>query len=306
MYRIPFYRIISEVLSRTIALALLILFTPQFLSGQGDTINYKTFRTISIDPDGFSMVVSRIGEKWNNKIGGEYDIDFLKGKRFSFGSSIGGFVNIHNFDEGQELSWQLWRGSVGISAFCDFHITDKSDIKAELSWIHESQHATDINAYTRKFILNPGLYDNAIARSFEYIKLNIGYLTQFPNNNWHQSLILGYRYYPLPLGYNSNRILLNSLSLEAGVDRKIYKRFYFYSSFYFENIYNNFIAGERNYLGDWFLEPFKYRILEIGLGNRNAKDKTLNLFFCFSNSNGRGLDFLQVSQSFGVGLRIVL
>jgi hypothetical protein len=278
---------------------------------QADSLIYKPLnKNVSIDPDSYSIVLSRIGKKWNNKIGGEYDINILKIQNFTFRSSIGGFVNIHNFDEGQKLSWQLWRGSLGISTFYEFHNSNLSarskQFIIELAWIHESQHATDLNLYTHFFISSPQYFNNSGARSFEYFKLKTSYMAHFPNEKWQLVLTLGYKYYPKPLGLNPQRILLNSFSYETSIERRIFKRFYLYSKFYNENIYNDFVAKDQNYKGNWSKEPFTYRIFENGIGNRNSKDKIFNVFFYYSKSNGRGLDFILVSESIGGGLRIVL
>lgn len=267
-------------------------------------------KNTSIDPDSYSIVLSEIGEKWNNKIGGEYDINIVKTQNFNFGSSIGGFINIHNFHEGQMLSWQLWRGSLGISTFFEFHnlnlSTKSKRFIAELSWIHESQHATDLNLYTQLFISLPQLFDNSSIRSFEYFKLKTNYIAQSHNEKWQLILNLGYKYYPKPLGFNSQRILRNSFFLETSIERRIFKSGFIYSKFYYENIYNDFVAQNQNYKGDWNKEPFKYRIFENGIGYRDSKDKIINLFFYYSKSNGRGLDFIVFSESIGCGLRIVL
>jgi len=292
-------------------LILIFIFACPGLLCQVDSLNSKTIRReISLDPDSYAIVVSRIGEKWNNKIGGEYDFDILTKKSFTAGASLGGFLNVHNFDKGQELSWQLWRGSMGISTFCCLHNSDLSarlwDIKLRFSWVHESQHATDLQAYIRHYILVSGIFNNAIARSFEYFRVNADYLTHFSNDHWQFVMTLGFRYYPKPLGYDSQRILRNSLSFETGIERIIYKRFYQYFRFYDESINNAFVAAEQNYKGDWSGEPFRYRMLETGIGNRNPGNKILNVFLFYTDSNGRGLDFTSVSKTFGWGLRIVL
>lgn len=267
-------------------------------------------KNISIDPDSYSIVLSDIGKKSNNKIGGEYDINILKIQNFNFRSSLGGFINIHNFNEGQKLSWQLWRGSFGISTFFEFHnsnlSTKSKQFIIEFSWIHESQHATDLNLYTHLFISVPQIFNNSSARSFEYFKLKSNYIAHSSNEKWQLVLSLGYKYYPKPLVLNSQRILLNSFLFETSIERRILKRGFLYSKFYYENIYNDFIAKNQNYKGDWIKEPFIYRIFENGIGYRNSKDKIINLFFYYSKSNGRGLDFIVFSESIGCGLRIVL
>lgn len=284
---------------------------PSVLFCQVDSLiseHYK--KNISIDPDSYSIVLSDIGKKSNIKIGGEYDVNILENQIFNFRSSIGGFINIHNFNEGQILPWQLWRGSLGISTFFEFHnshfSTKSKQFIIEFSWIHESQHATDLFLYTHDFISVPGIFNNSSARSFEYFKLKTNCLAHFPNEKWQLVLNLGYKYYPKPFGKNSQRILRNSFLFETSIERSFFKRGFLYSKFYYENIYNDFIAKNQNYKGDWNKEPFRYRIFENGIGYRDSKDKIINLFFYYSKSNGRGLDFIVFSESIGCGVRIVL
>lgn len=296
---------------KSVIIILLICLYPKILFCQADSLLIeKQDKNISIDPDSYSIVLSEIGNKWNNKIGGEYDINILKAENFNIWSSLGGFINIHNFKKGQMLSWQLWRGSMGISTFFEYHNSKLSAHSTrfitELSWIHESQHATDLNLYTYIFISMPQSFDNSSSRSFEYFKIKTNYITRFPNEKWQLFFNLGYKYYPKPFGLKSQRILLNSFLFETGIERNVFKGGFLYSNFYYENIYNDFIAKDQNYKGDWNKEPFIYRIFENGIGYRDSKDRIINMFFYFSKSNGRGLDFIALSESFGCGLRIVL
>jgi hypothetical protein len=288
------------------------VFEPIVLFCQIDSLKSEQFiNNLSIDPDSYSLVLSKIGSKWNNKVGGEYYINVLNNQKFKVGASIGGFVNIHDFNENQILSWQLWRGSLGISTFFELHnvnwLTKSGRFITELSWMHESQHATDVYGYTYQFTnIDPENFSNGSIRTFEYYKLKANYFCHLPNDKWQLILSLGYKYFPNPQGFNIQRILLNSSLLETGIERKVFKRGFLYSMFYYENIHNNFVAQEQNYKGNWNKEPFIYRIFENGIGYINCKDKMINMFFYYSKSNGRGLDFIEVSESTGLGLRIVL
>lgn len=297
---------------KVLIVIILMVFGPLILFSQVDSLKNEPFiNNLSIDPDAYSLVLSRIGRKWNNKIGGEYRVEFLNIKKFYAGASFGGFINLHDFNKDHILSWQLWRGSLGISTFFEFHdvnwLTKSDRFITELSWIHESQHATDVNGYTQQFTyFNAQDFMNGSIRTFEYYKLKANYFCHSPNHKWQLDLSLGYKYFPTPKGFEIQRILFNSILFEVGIEKRIFKRGFLYSKFYYENIKNNFIAQEQNYKGNWNKEPFIYRIFENGIVYINYKDKMICMYVYYSKSNGRGLDFTEVTESIGLGLRVVL
>ena len=62
---------------------LLLIFLPITALSQSDSVTSKqTFLNTTIDPDSYSIVCSKIGGKWNNKVGGEYAVDILKEIKF--------------------------------------------------------------------------------------------------------------------------------------------------------------------------------------------------------------------------------
>lgn len=283
-----------------------------FLSySQNDILTSKNIIRANIDPDSYSIELSKMGGKWNNKIGGSYSVELLDNRKFNLITSLGGFVNLYDYSKNQSLSWQLWRGSLGLIAL--FEVKDINSIFnsgrliTELSWIHESDHATDVVGYTSHFT-NMSLqeFNNAGARSFEYYKVSSKYLCNSINNKWLFSIGIGYKYFSKPQLENTEQMLQNSFLFETGIKRTISRRRYLYSELYYENIKNSFVADQHGYIGDWNKKPFIYRVLENGIGYIDSKERILNLFIRYSKSNGRGLDFIESSEVYGLGLRIIL
>ena len=273
---------------------------------RGQTLARKT-----IDPDSYSIVLGAFDGRWNNKVGGEYDINLLNRNKVAVWASLGGFINMHDFFREQSLSWQLWRGNLGINGHIqlqDPQVLGKNGrFIGIVSWVHESQHATDVYTYTNYFTNIPiEQFDNGGIRSFEYYKFKGAYIWEPENRAWLLSASGAYKHFPTPKLKNTEQMLLSAWLFELGVEKSIYKGSYLYANYYREVMQNAFVASERDFKGSWNRQPFNFNIFEGGIGYLNAKGKLLNLYISYSDSNGRGLDFPEVSQRYGVGMRITL
>lgn len=276
-----------------------------------DTLQQAPFFTHRhIDPDANAVLLGFEGDKWNNKAGGTYEIKLMSNNQINIWATPGGFVNIHNIHSNQFMSWQLWRGNFGVSGFLEVHdvkwLLPSSRLIWELAWNHESQHATDIKSYVYKYTyMHPLTFDNGAVRSFEYFKIKANYLWHLSDDKLLLCLGGGYKYFPPPL-LRTQRVLLNAAILEISMERKLFKNFFAYNKFYYETIRNDFVAQEMDYQGNWDKEPFRYRIVEAGIGHISNKHKITHLYLNYSHSNGRGLDFVEVFKSFGFGARFIL
>lgn len=265
----------------------------------------------SIDPDSYSIVLSKQGNKWNNKIGAGYDLEIICKQRYNLRFLLGGFVNIHDFSTQQAFSWQLWRGNVG--AGLEYKIKSPiwfskiSYLTTEISWHHESQHVTDLIGYTQEFTnITPEEFNNGGIRSFEYYKLSITYVCNVITDKYRLAVSTGYKYFPAPELDNTRKMLLSSVYLETGIERNISKDWHLYTSFFFESLRNCFISEEWKYRGNWNKEPLKFNILECGFTYRKVEGPSIGVFVDYSSSNGRGLDFPMYAKTFGAGLRMEL
>jgi len=278
---------------------------------QNEILTNRNIIRANIDPDSYSIELSKMGGKWNNKIGGAYSVELLDNRKINLATSLGAFVNLHDYSKNQSLSWQLWRGNLGLTALFEVKdinfIFNSGRLITKLSWIHESDHATDVVGYTNHFTnISSQDFNNGGARSFEYYKVSSKYFCNSRNNKWMFNIGIGYKYFSKPQLENTKQMLQNSFLFETGIKRNIFRRGYLYSEFYYENIKNSFVADQQGYTGSWNKEPFIYRILENGIGYVDNKERILNLFIRYSKSNGRGLDFIEVSEVYGLGLRIIL
>lgn len=269
--------------------------------------NSNFSKPISINPDSYTLALSKVGQKWDNKVGGLYDQEIINAPKYDLNVSIGAFINIHDFSEKQLFSWQLWRGNIGLATSIQIHdinwLNKRSSLSVEIAAKHESQHATDVTRYINTYMyIHPQDFGNA--RSFEYLQLTTEYRSSSKSNKSFMTVLCGYKYFSKPAIIGSYRILRNAFFLESGIEWKFKNNGYFYSKLYVEIMQNNFISERENYQGNWNKEPFVYRILESGVYYKNKNEKLIGLFFNYSNSNGRGYDFTDTNKQFGFGLRI--
>ena len=87
---------------------------------------------------------------------------------------------------------------------------------------------------------------------------------------------------------------------------KIKQNLFLYTSAYLENISNSYDYEKWGYLKDLEGEDFRYRILETGIIFKTEKEQTLGAYFYYTNSNGRGLDFVDTIDGYGAGFRFFL
>jgi hypothetical protein len=283
----------------------------KFISG---SVEARLDMPLSINPDFYCMRMSRWGSKWNNLVGSTVGLVNYDNKKVRVSLSLSGFVSVHDYSKYQFMSWQLWRGNLGSSIFFNSSNFDKllgknGKVVAELGWYHESQHATDVIGYVYTFLeppfSDPHWFNNADIRSFQYFVAGVCYDWQIPGKNWRLFLNPRYRHFPKSLLRNE-RILINAFSTEAGIHYKLNKSFTTYVQGFFEKINNAFVAKEKHYKSNWNKDPFIYQNLEVGLTYQTEEKKQFNLFLNYSNSNGRGLDFIIQYREFGAGFRIVL
>jgi|GEM_PF-4638546 len=269
---------------------------------------------LSINPDFYCLRMGRGGAKWNNVIGNTIGLVNYENRKIKIAFTISGFIALHDFDRYQFMSWQLWRGNLGSSVFLDSPDLDKflgknGRLVVELGWYHESQHVTDVVGYLYRFMdpryVNVYSFRNADIRSFEYSVAGLCYDWQTPNKNWRLFVNPRYRYFPSSLLLNE-RQLIDAYSLEAGVHRKINNSIHFYIQGFYERINNNFVSKKFYYLGNWDKEPLVYQNLETGFTFQNREKRQFNIFLNYSKSNGRGLDFINVYEEYGMGFRIIL
>ncbi len=272
------------------------------------SVHIRSLYPVSIHPDNYNVRLSRTGNKWRNMIGVQAPILAVNQKQISASFAVEGFIELHDFQEDQLLSWQMWRGNIGLNSFWEWAPLNAAtpnrwqrSFLLEFGWDHESQHVTDTENFFREFqneevseLMNPTL------RSFEYIKWKLHTCFQSPNSNWSFYGVIGTRIFFNPIHDDILRENKVSTSLEIGIHRHLTSMINIYSHYFYE-----YISHDQNTLSNLLTRfPLQYRIWEGGIGIRNDQHRLLSIFFTYSDSNGRGIDYVRTYQEFGWGLRI--
>jgi len=273
--------------------------------------NNKLFKYSGIDPDSYSIVLSRNDRFWNNKVGGEYTVTFSRSDKLTIRSSAGGFVNLHDFTRKQAFSWQMWRGNMGITTFLELKelswMSQGDELIFELGLAHESHHITDQLGYERSFLKDAKrikFYHQT--NSFEYLKTSFRFIHPSSNLRYVWMGRVGLKYFPKPFLWGVNRQLLNSYFFEFMGSFKFYRSVSWFTSLYYELINNDYNLDDGIYYSSMNDEALNFLIIESGLSHINEKNQTFTVFLNYINSDGRGIDFNRYYKGFGWGIRIKL
>lgn len=263
----------------------------------------------SINPDFHTFKMTRSGGKWRNMVGHNFGLVALEWPGLAVTAGPAGFVELHDFDKHQFMSWQLWRGNVGFNTYWDLKKLNQSlgkdsRLLFSLGWFHESQHAADVPNYvTRLTNLTVFTFENGAMRSFEFYEAQVYFMQQ--SGPLQLLLNAGGRYYPKPLLSTSRWHLESSFFGEIGLSGKVHQFVSLYANGYLEQVNNNFHSNEHGYILEWSAEPFLYRKMEVGIDLHNDQKQRFQFFGTYNYSNGRGLDFVRVYQEYGAGIRLI-
>lgn len=265
----------------------------------------------SIDPDAYAFSIKQIEGRWKSKVGGEYFVSLYKGNKMEIKSSIGAFINIENFVRGQAFSWQIWRGNLGGSLY--FNLVNQSwlprnsRLDFKLSYVHESQHATDTRSFAIRYLTTDNQnFDNGGIRSFEYVNVSARYVHGLFEGKLAIPIKLGYKHFPTPSLQNTRKLLDNAHYVEIGIQYLVFKNISAYSQFYYERMNNRFDYEVWGYRKDLNGADLVYRLWENGLVFTKNNKQTLGIFLYYTHSNGRSLDFVDETKAAGGGLRFFL
>lgn len=280
-------------------------------SFQDNSYESRLRTPLSIHPDFQCIKISKDAGNWKNMAGQTFGLVRLKTATTEISSAASGYVELHDMSP-QFMSWQLWRGNLGIIIYLEDQrvnrlLFPRSRLIIQLGWHHESQHASDLKTYVREYTVlqYSADFNNASARSFEFLHAQAHYIFNTRSGRWVFVLRPGYRYYPQPLLSQATRNLQSAYSLELGIHRKIQHSMGIYIHGCYESIQNGFRNAGYPYKYNWDGEPLIYRQLEAGLTLVHGK-RECSIFTRYNHSNGRGLDFLRTFEQVGCGLRFVL
>lgn len=298
-----------------LTLSLLIVF---HVSAQTDSIGFSLLpkqqeRNLSINPDFACVKFMRTGSKWNNKVGATIPLLKYSTAKQYISLNMAGFINLHDISENQLMSWQMWRGNLGLDInYRPLHDSKHHNLVVSILLHHESQHVTDINAFGEEFLGGAwqGLYfNNASARSFEYAGIQVKDEYEVAGTGFSLYGMLNARIFSVPVLPNAVRQQTSAFATELGFRYKPFrnKQHFIYLHTYYEQVLNDFVGAKSQYQSFWNKQPFVYNIYELGFFLANARNKNnISVFAGYNNSNGRGLDFVrQYSEMYG-GIRFNL
>ena len=273
---------------------------------------------ISIHPDFPGARFGKSATFWNNRIGLGLSFLTYKSSRFNLGFTLESFVNLHDLEPGQLISWQLWRAHVGGYFYLEapqLFPSKYGRLVFKTGYGHESQHATDQFSYVANFMtIPPEAFNNATARSFEYFPFQLNYTWTDRKGDWLFLFAPEYKLYPRSgSGFkwvDTAWDITGSTALEIGVHRRIAgnketKLFAFVHGFV-ESIGNDFVSSQNGYWGNRNGEPLTYRSMEMGLLIKHREGTRMSFFVELTDSDGRGLDFPIRHRGIGLGFKIFL
>ncbi len=281
------------------------------LSALANSYDARLGMPLSIHPDFACIKLTQDSGSWKNMVGQTFGFAAAETGHMNISVAISGFIELHDIT-GQFMSWQMWRGNLGAGLYLEHkklnrQLPLKSKLILQTGWNHESQHVTDMKTFIAEYtnLPHPDSFNNGTARSFEYITVQLHYLLQTNNEQWNLIIRPGFRYYPQPLLADARRNQKYAFGIEAGIHRKIRKLWDVYIHGLYESINNDYVSNGFPYKYHWNKQPLLYRQIEAGLGF-NYNKKQCNLFMRYSNSNGRGLDYLRTFECVGGGFRFIL
>ena len=85
------------------------------------TLNFKAPINIphSIDPDNGQLKLSQTGKKWRNMLGNTTNLVSFENRNLKAQLQSNFFVEIHDFEKGQWMSYDMWRGHMEGTVFVD-------------------------------------------------------------------------------------------------------------------------------------------------------------------------------------------
>ena len=264
-----------------------------------------------IDPDLPAFQFSRVGGRWVNKAGAS--IRLLHAEMFGANTqfTLEPFVEIHDFSSGKDFSWELWRGSVGMTIQWRFDtriaVPGFREARANIGigYFHESDHASSID-FTRVFTTYSSFdeFPNGNFGSFEYVRLQSG-MTHIGEGQWMLSWEPFVKIFPTPIERGAGRELRNSYGIDVCVRKMLSNSFSVYAGGYYESFQTAFVASRAGFRPDFNEGALIYRTMELGITQQTERFRIIP-YIAFTNSNGRGLDFLNIYTEVGYGVRIVL
>ncbi len=265
----------------------------------------------SIDPDNGQLKLSQTGNKWRNMLGNTTNLVSFENRNWKAQLQSNFFVEIHDFEKGQWMSYDIWRGQMEGTVFVNstkFDKLSKNKVKTivGIGYGHESQHVTNYDGYLARYCpyynhwFRFYYFPAADLRTWEFFRFQALFSTKVKGVDiW---LRPSTKLYPKPILNTGNNIInKSSWACEAGIKRDFKKKGTLSLNYFYERIENNYDPVKMHFLGKWKAGPFVYNYMELGwLSNTAVR---FNPFVGYSISNGRGMDFAEKFNEFYYGFR---
>ena len=229
-------------------------------------------------------------------------------------------IIMDTFLELSAYNFLFWRANVGIYIDNEFNIISKDNTKDELiiGINHESAHYTlDLDSFESEsdalIQLSSFLSFPFLTHSYESIFSKLYH--QITTNKINIILGLGVKKYFSVIDYTFTRSFNSSINLDIIFEKPFKNNHNVYFSLYYELIQKNmepawhtltFISNmyfPESYYDEYIKSDYlHYFIIQFGF---SIKNKTkIQPYLIYMNSNGRGLDFLNTYNYFGLGIKV--
>ena len=104
---------------------------------------------------------------------------------------------------------------------------------------------------------------------------------------------------------SGERLLKYSVNAEALARRKIPAGQLLFASVYLESIYTDYDSSIHGFYLSHSGAPLLYRIANLGLEFPYTNGAAFQVYLAYSHSNGRGIDFVEEIEGWGLGIRYI-
>jgi hypothetical protein len=267
----------------------------------------------SSDPDEPSLRVTFLGGRLEAMSGVNLVVVSRHSRRMDFGLTLPAFIELLNFGEDNAMPWQTFRGSFGLGAlwrpraFALRRLPEGGSLLFEMAYIHESDHAVDLDGYRARFLVSPLTpFDNGNFSSYEYLKVRARYQQILAGDRLHLLAAVALRYFMPSINPDDRRALSFSLSVEARAWMRLYRQLSLHLGVFYEVLANDFSASHSGFRSSLEGEPLQTLLVETGLTLSALRGRSIQVAFLYALSHGRGLLFTELRSAPGFSLRFHL
>lgn len=272
------------------------------------------------DPDQAALRYGLYGLRWKAMAGDGVVIVAGVSDTLRLGFALHGFIELVNFEQGYPVPWESYRANVGAELLAESPRLSRAilprggRLQLSLGWFHESDHAANVSGYVTEYLRpNPFFYESAGSyfnngdfSSYEYVKLRAVYRQRLWGGRLMAMSALGTRLFPKAIDPRSIRAMHAAVLAEGRVTARVTEGVRPFVSTYFELVQNDFSARANGFAFGAERQPLRYAIVNLGVDLVSKNGAIASVFFTYSRSHGRGVDFPRFfGPEAGVGLALL-